>query len=188
MLGPTLSVQTVFLHKADREASGRLGADLYEILTRAADDPLAYGAGIPVFSGVSAEHVDTSVAKTVVLIPVLGKTAFQTQRENVIRQIVDWHDSLGEGHVLPVPTATVWRNSEADLPGKQLLTELYGRDDARRQTLDEIVLAITRLLDPDSSAVQLFISHSKRDLGTTSNAAKQVYDHVLSDTTGKAFF
>lgn len=188
MLRPALCIQTVYFDESDRNEARRLGADLYEHLTRPADDPLAYGAGIPVLSAVRTDVVALEGADVVVLLPVLGKTTFHTQRASVLTQLADWHDTLGPGHVLVVPTAAVWRNVENQLPGKQLLTKLYGDRDHRRATLDEIVLAVTRLLELAPAAVQLFISHAKADLKGTDDAAKQIHDHVVTNSTGKAFF
>jgi hypothetical protein len=61
--------------------------------------------------------------------------------EKVLRTLAEWHEILGLGHVLPVPTSQNWRSRESELPGKQLLTMLYGKGDPRSRTLDEIVLA-----------------------------------------------
>ena len=188
MLLPTLSIQTVYLRDAERNAAVKLGNLLYAHLTRPADDPLAFGAGIPVLSGVAAEHVNQSAAEIVVLIPVLGKTTFHTALESSLAQLTTWSDTFGEGHVLPVPTSEVWRNAETKMPVKQLLTTLYGGDDAERSTLDEIVLAVSRLLDSSADALQLFISHAKRDLDTTGDAAVRIHQHVVNNRTGSAFF
>ena len=106
----------------------------------------------------------------------------------MLARLNEWHEKLGAGHVLVVPAASVWRSVEDRLPGKQLLTELYGSGDRRRTTLDEIVLAVSRLLEDGSKKAQLFVSHSKADLKETDNAAKQIHDHVVTDTTGRAFF
>jgi hypothetical protein len=188
MLRPALRIQTVFFDDSDRNEARRLGADLYEHLTRPTEDLLAYGAGIPVLSAVSADVVELEAADVVILVPVLGKTSFFIQRARVLTQLADWHDTLGPGHVLVVPTDSVWRNVEDTLPGKQLLTELYGERDQRRRTLDEIVLAVTRLLEPDPATVQLFVSHAKADVNATDDAAKKIHDYVVTDSTGKAFF
>lgn len=185
---PTLSLQTVYLHDSDRSEARRLGRDLFGLLTRPLDRPLSHGPGIPVLCGVSAGHVDLHAAEVVVLVALLGKTAFQVARAETLTQLTAWHTQLGTGHVLIVPTAPVWRTVESSLPSKQLLTELYGETDRRRATIDEIVLAVTRLLEPDRSKVQIFVSHSKADLDSTGQAASAIVRHVKTDTTGRAFF
>ena len=187
-LRPTLSIQTVYIHPGDRETAVRLGADLYQILTRPVDDPLSFGPCIPVLSGVALDHVDTNAADRVVLIPVLGKLAFLEGRELVLQTLSAWSQEPGRLQILPLPVAEVWRTSEDELPVKQLLTELYGEKPRHPKTVDEILLAVTRLLDPDAASASLFISHAKKDLISTENAAKAIHDHVATDLTGKAFF
>jgi len=185
---PSLILQTVWFHDSEQPEASRLGQDLYEQLTRPANEPLAFGAGIPVLSAVAWERVDLEAAEIMVVIPVLGGTSFLSKRQKVLAQLTEWHRSLGDGHVLIVPTALVWRSDEVKLPVKQFLTELYGKDDARRKTLDEIVLAVTRLLEPSRKNVRLFVSHAKADLAASNDAAKQVHDHIVTETTGHAFF
>ncbi len=185
---PSLIVQTVFFDESERVDACRLGLDLYELLTRPVNEPLAFGAGIPVLSAVAWDRVDLEVADIVVVIPVLGGMSFHSKRRSVLRQLTDWHKRLGDGHLLVVPTASVWRSDEDKLPVKQFLTELYGKEDKRRRTLDEIVLAVTRLLEPNRKNVRLFVSHAKADLAATNNAAKEVHDHIVTETTGHAFF
>ncbi|MFT5528101.1 MAG: hypothetical protein ACI9HK_006089, partial [Pirellulaceae bacterium] len=188
MRRPALSLQTVYFHDGDREEACRLGADLYQHLTRPVDDPLDYGANIPVKVGVSAERVDLEAADLVVLIPVLGSTTFLLNRETALQQLQSWHEQLGPGHVLPIPTSSNWRGAEDQLPAKQLLTELYAKSDPRRKTLDEIVIAVSRLIDPHPEAVRLFVSHAKADLKATDSAAKTIHDYVVTEGTGSAFF
>jgi CHAT domain-containing protein len=183
-----LILQTVYFHDSEKEEARRLGQDLYEQLTRPLNDPLAFGAGIPVRSAVRCDRVDLDAAEIVVLIPVLGKTSFHTKQQEVVNELTSWHSQLGARHVLVVPTAPVWRNVEDRLPGDQFLTELYGTDDKRRKTLDEIVLAVTRLLEPDCENVRLFVSYAKADLAASNAAAKQIHDYIATDTTGRAFF
>ena len=185
---PALILQTVYFHDDDKLEAFRLGLDLYEQLTRPVNDPLAFGAGIPVLSAVCWNRVDLDAAEIVVVIPVLGKTSFLTKQQGVVDQITGWHTRLGDGHVLIVPTASVWRSVEDKLPVKQFLTELYGQEDKRRKTLDEIVLAVTRLLEPERKNVRLFVSHAKADLAASDDAAKLVHDHIVTETTGHAFF
>lgn len=183
-----LILQTVYFHDSEKEEAWRLGQDLYEQLTRPMNDPLAFGAGIPVRSAVRCDRVDLDAAEIVVLIPVLGKTSFLTQRQKILAQLTQWHTRLHDGHVLIVPLTSMWRSVEDKLPVKQFLTELYGKDDKRRKTLDEIVLAVTRLLEPDRKNVRLFVSHAKADLAASNDAAKQVHDYIVTETTGHAFF
>ena len=185
---PSLILQTVYFHDSEQPEALRLGQDLYEQLTRPVNEPLAFGAGIPVLSAVAWDHVDLEAAEIVVVIPVLGATSFLAKRQKVLSQLIDWHQNLGDGHLLIVPTASVWRSDEVKLPVKQFLTELYGKHDLRRRTLDEIVLAVTRLLEPSRKNVRLFVSHAKADLVASNDAAKQVHDHIVTETTGHAFF
>ncbi len=188
MSRPSLIVQTACFDPSDREPAARLGGDLYQQLTRPRNDPLAHGPGIPAFSAVTPEHVAADAADVVLLVPVLGKTTFAIDREKVVATVQGWHDKLGAGHVLPVPTATAWCGVEDQLPGVSLLTELYGPGDRRRRTMDEIVLGLTRLLTGNEAGIQLFLSHAKADLPATDEAAKLIHDHVVTDTTGAAFF
>ena len=185
---PTLGIHTVYFDDSDRTDAERLGIDLYETLTRPVNDPLAFGAGIPVFCAVKPESVDLSSALHVVLLCVLGKTAFNMRLETVLSQLRDWHAKLGSGHVLPVPTASNWRSVEGRMPGKPFLTELYGPEDRRQATTDEIVLAVARILERDALQTTLFVSHAKADLAQTEDAAQRILEHVVLDTTGKAFF
>jgi hypothetical protein len=188
MKRPPLILQTVYFHDSDREEAQRLGKDLYERLTRPIDDPLAHGPGIPVLVGVHATCVLLEAADKVVLIPVLGTQTRGLMAEVVLRTLNEWHAKLGVSHVLPVPVSENWRADEDRLPGKQMLSMLYGKGDPRRVTLDEIVLAVTRLWEPGRGNVQLFISHAKADLAATDEAATKIHSFVTSDTTGKAFF
>ena len=188
MSRPTLLVQTVYFDEAEAGDARRLGMDLYDLLTRPLHDPLGLGPGIPVLAGVAPEYVDPQAAEVVVVIPVLGIQSFQMQRQVVLAQLTSWHKTLGPKHVLPVPTASVWRNAESRLPVKQLLTELYGLGERRKVTLDEIVLGISRLFESGTDRPTLFISHAKADLASTEQAAENIQRYVVSDTTGKAFF
>ena len=185
---PALILQTVYFHDGEQPEALRLGQDLYEQLTRPVNDPLAFGAGIPVLCAVRWDRVDLDAAEIVVVIPVLGKTSFLTQRQKILARLTEWHTRLGDGHVLIVPLTSMWRSVEDKLPVKQFLTELYGQDDKRRKTLDEIVLAVTRLLEPERKNVRLFVSHAKADLVASEDAAKLVHDYIVTETTGHAFF
>ncbi len=185
---PVLSIQTVYFHESDRDDARRLGSDLYELLTRTPEDPLGYGPGIPVLAGVAASQVNLEVAETVVIIPVLGKTSYQLMADEVLETLAAWHDPKHPGKVLPVPSSANWRSKEARLPGKLLLTMLYTKDDPRQRTVDEIVLAASRLLDREEQSVQIFVSHAKADLAATDEAARKIHSFVVSDTTGRAFF
>jgi hypothetical protein len=187
---PALILYTVYLHEDERELAYQLGLDLYAELTRPLDDPLAFGASIPVFCGVDAGNVSLQAAEAVVVIPVLGKLAFALNRAAVMERIKRWHDQLGLGHVLPLPVHAVWRNEEQKLPGKPLFTELYGPPPNRRSTLLEIVLAAARLLaeDKDRKQTALFVSHAKSDLIPTKQAAERIAAYAKMNTTAKAFF
>ncbi len=188
-MNPSLIIQTTYLHESDREAARRLGADLYGLLTRPASDPLAHGPGIPVYPAVEAKFVNPGAAGRVVVIPVLGAETYMMNREAAMEQISRWHRQAGKGIVIPVPHSENWRGVESQLPGKLLLSGLYGPGDRRRKVLDEIVLAVLRLLiDRDASRMRLFVSHAKADMAATGSAAKAIADHVATDRTGSAFF
>ncbi|MFG0263491.1 MAG: CHAT domain-containing protein [Novipirellula sp. JB048] len=199
MSKPVLGLQTIYFDESDREDARRLGKDLYHHLTRPLEDPLAYGPGIPVAVAVAADAVDLQAADVVVLLPVLGAISFGLDCDGVLAEVRKWHEQLGPGHVLPVPISTNWRTVEDRLLGKQLLTELYGGEHARAKTVDEIVLAASRLLSavdedrrmPNGEPLvspQLFVSHAKADLAYTDAAAKKIHDYVVTDGTGSAFF
>jgi hypothetical protein len=111
---PTLIVQTVWLHAEDRKQAASLGADLYAHLTRPVDDRLAHGGGVMVLSAVAPDHVDLEAAEHVVLVPVLGPGSLQLARAAAIESLRDWHDRLGEGHVLALPTVASWRSAESE--------------------------------------------------------------------------
>ena len=188
---PTLIIQTVYFNDSDRESAMKLGTELYELLTRPIDDSLSYGPGIPVFRAVEPRFVDLDAADHVVIIPVLGKTThiIEGSRKRAINTIREWHKALGDGHIIPVPTSTKWRAEELVLPVGNLLTALYENEDRQLRTLDEIVLGILRVLDPDSKKKRrLFISHSKADLEATKDAAAEIHRYVVNDTTGNTFF
>jgi hypothetical protein len=186
---PVLSIQTVYFDETGQAEAQRLGSELYHHLTRPAKDPLGYGAGIPVQVAVRSDRVELGAADRLVLIPVLVKETFHSGRARTMKTIESWHAKLAKtGLVLPLPLATLWRNVENDLPGKPMLTELYGEGDRRGRTIDEIVLAVSRLLDPSGDSPQLFVSHAKADLAATEDAAKKIHDYVATDSTGSAFF
>ena len=190
-----LNVQTIYFEKTAQKVAYGLGSELYELLNRRAQDPLAFGSRIKVDVAVRSQNVNPRTsAVTHVMIPVLGSIDFQQNREPVIRRLNEWNDDVtptGEprtGCVLPVLLSEVWRNAESELPVKPLLTELCGNSNCRRKTIDEIVLSIARVLGGNRSAARLFVSHSKRDLDATRNAAQSIHEHVVTDTTGRAFF
>ncbi len=185
---PVLVVLTVAFHPGERAAASSLGLDLYDNLTRPVQDPLAFGASIPILSAVDPDHVNLDCAETVAVIPVLGRFSFALNRDATIRRIRRWHELLGPGHVLPVPVDEVWRNAEAELPGKLVLTELYGTQPRRASTLLEIVLAVSRLLSRDRRETTLFVSHAKSDLVPTQQAAEKIAHYAKTNATANAFF
>src|SRR4051812_39345340 len=105
---PTLILYTVAFHESERERAGALGLDLYEELTRPKEDPLAFGASIPVFCAAAPENVSLEGAEIVVVIPVLGALAFSLERDATVARLREWYEKLGPGHVLPVPLDDVW--------------------------------------------------------------------------------
>ena len=197
---PTLTVVTTYLHESDHAAALDLGNQLYDLLTRSINDPLSQGAAIQVLPAVASNRVDKGIADVVVVIPVLGASTFFLRRQQVLRQLTSWHKAFGDGCVLLVPTSSQWRSVESELPSKQLLNELYGDGDRRKRSLQEIVLAITRVVqtqpDANSSGIDqavtlknqpLFISHAKADLSYT-KVAEVIRDYVNTRTTGTSFF
>jgi CHAT domain-containing protein len=185
---PTLILYTVHFHKSEWEQANRLGLDLYDNLTRPISNPLAFGASIPIFCAVEPDKVDTDAAATVIVIPVLGKMSSSSKREDSIARMKQWHEKLGPGHVLPVLLADVWRASEGLLPGKPLLTELYGEEPRRRSTITDIVVEVAKLLAGDGQRPILFVSHAKSDLASTKQAAAKIASYAKSDSTATAFF
>ncbi len=183
---PTLRVYTVYFHESDHDHAYTLGSDLYALLTRPPDNPLAFGAGVPVLIAAHADNVDISIAEHVVIIPVLGKESYAIARNDITDRVQQWSQTLGTGHVIPVPTSENWRN--ASIPSVQLLTELYTEANEKRHTLEEIVLAIAKLLGHNQQKPQLFISHAKADLAKTNHAAKRIHKYVVNNTTGSAFY
>ena len=174
---PTLIVHTTYFpltadpklvsKDPERLAAEKLGLELYEKLTRPLDDRLSWGAGVSVRIATRADRVDPGEAEHVVVVPVLGASSHEQAavRTRALDAMRGWKDAVV---LLPVPTSPAWRAQEP-LPVKPLLTDLYG---GRRQTLDEIVLAIARRLAEQSSrATRLFISHAKGDLDATERAA-----------------
>lgn len=206
MKPPVLTLQTVYFHESDREAARGLGLDLYHHLTRPADEPLAYGAGIPVRVAVRADKVELDTASTTMLIPVVGKQAFLLKKAEVIAKIQEWKAELGDDHVMVTPVSHNWGTGGGPL-GTPLLTLLappdqgqrdekeedkaaakVQQDQAHRRTRDEIILAVTRLWDSDGKSVNLFISHAKADLTPTGRAAEAIHHFAATDGTGSAFF
>jgi hypothetical protein len=190
---PTLIVQTVYFpvpaedgSDPERAAAAKLGQELYELLTRPLDEPLTWGAGIPVRVAARWEQVDASEAEHVVAIPLLGDEAFFNVREEALNGIKRL-DERGI-KILPVFLDDNWRTVEDQMP-KPILTELYAEPDPRRATINEILLYLARVLSADEGySSQLFISHAKADLPRTGNAAEQIRAYVTSETTGKTFF
>lgn len=192
---PTLIVHTTYFpltadpklvsKDPERLAAEKLGLELYEKLTRPLDDRLSWGAGVSVRIATRADRVDPGEAEHVVVVPVLGARSHEQAavRTRALDAMRGWKDAVV---LLPVPTSPAWRAQEP-LPVKPLLTDLYG---GRRQTLDEIVLAIARRLAEQSSrATRLFISHAKGDLDATERAAEKIRDYIQSTTTSdKPFF
>src|SRR3569832_1046254 len=173
----------------ERAAAVRLGEDLYGLLTRPKGDPLAWGAGIPVRVATSVGFIDSNEAEHVVVIPVLGFEAFTLgdARKDAVREIARWH--LSGIKVLPVFDAAQWRQQESELLPKPLLTELYPVGESGRATLNEILLALARVLSRnDSYASQLGGARAKADLPATGKAAEEIQKYITTETTGKAFF
>ncbi|HRI12797.1 MAG TPA: CHAT domain-containing protein [Verrucomicrobiota bacterium] len=188
MQPPSLIIQTVCFDESDRQEAAKLGGHLYDLLTRPRQDSLAHGPGIPVYRAVQPDCIDLKAAQKMVILPVLGGETHAVMRTEVVQALQEWHQQLGDGHVIPVPMSPKWRAEESDVPGKNLLTQLYGEDDREQRTVDEIIIAILRLFDPTGAKGGLFISHAKKDLAVTQNAAEAIRNYVATDTTAQAFF
>lgn len=185
----TMVVQTVFFHESDRDAAFVLGKRLYDTLTRPIDDPLSFGAGIPVYSAVSHECVDFNQAKYVALIPVLGKSTFGLMADTVINTLNQWHSQLGSSHVLPVLIDGSWRTRQAIMLGNPLLTELYQPSEDQSATVLEICSSLVRILQGEKQKKpSIFISHAKADESDTRHAAKTIADFVETDTRIRSFY
>lgn len=208
MLKPSL---IVYIVSFDRDAQDRTGAEyesvetlgrhLYGRLTRPTDDPLAFGAGVPVRVAARPEHVDLESAEIVMVVPVLGAQTYliKRRRQAALDDLNEWSRRLGRGHVVPVPLTQNWR---AELDSSQkiqwLMTQLFGTDKLH-ETVNEILLALARLLlskhrdldplnDQAKLNVQLFVSHAKADLNATNKAAEIISTYIKTNTTGQAFF
>lgn len=189
-LPPPLHLQVIYFDESDREEARKLGLDLYDHVTRPADDPLGYGAGIPVSVAIRYDRISLEYPETLMLIPVLGPESFQDGdvQQRILASLEAWHSALGAGRVIPVPLSRNWRDLEGKVPGKFLLTELGGAASGRGATLDEIVLAAARLLDSRTGGVKPFISHAKLDLEPTDDAAASISRYVSNNTTARSFF
>jgi hypothetical protein len=191
---PTLIVHTTYFRLSEvpadwafdpeRKGAEDLGRDLYNLLTRRIDDPLSWGAGVPVRIATQYDRIDPDEATYTVVVPVLGPDLHADEQLRVLalQKIAEWQNTTSR--VLPVPTSPVWRANETV---KLVQGELL---DGRAATLDEIVLAIARVIAGDGrDATRLFISHAKVDLQSTGRAAEKIRDHVLGKTTSeKPFF
>jgi CHAT domain-containing protein len=183
---PSLAVSTVYFDDDDKKKAEELGAGLYNVLTRPTDEPLGYGPGIPVYSGVQADKVDLTLAERVVLIPVLGHGAYHSCKERAKSLVQKWKSELGEGRVLPLFLWSSWRYEEGMMEIAPLLVELLGG--TRQETIDEIVLALIRLLRTEPGKISLFLSHAKRDMKLTGNAVVAIRDYARESTTAGPFF
>ncbi len=175
----------------ERVLAATLGTELYNLLSRPLKQPLRQGAGVQVRVATRFDQVDLEEAERVMVIVVLGGLSYQNERvrNRATKQVAEWGEQLPKHCVVVVPTAEAWRAADSELATKPLFTELYGPADARGATLDEIVLAVARVLSPDDDqSTQLFISHAKADVGATQNAAKLLHDYVTQNSTGRAFF
>jgi hypothetical protein len=168
-----------------------LGTQLYNLVCRPLKKPLQHGAGVQVRVATRFDLIDVEEAERVMVIPVLGGSAYQNEtiRQRVIATVKSWVATQPKYAVIVVPCSLAWRAADSEFGTKQLLTDLYAPHNTRQTTLDEIVLAIARVLSPDDAHItQLFISHAKADVVATGNAAKLLHDHVTQNSTGKAFF
>jgi hypothetical protein len=187
----TLIIQTVYFAEGDRAAAVELGGELYEVLTRPRNDRLAFGPGIPVIVGSSAEQVDVQAARHLLIVPVLGRASFVDgdTRDRVMTSIAAWHEALRPGHVVPVFNAPVWRNQEAKLPGTPILGRLQpDGDNSWTAVVIDVALAASRLVADAGDQPQIFVSHAKRDLASTGQLARKLHEYIRNHTTGEAFF
>lgn len=188
---PTLLVQTTYFSERDRNGAAHLGFELYDLLTRAREDRLAFGPGIPVRIAVHPEEVAVDAAKHVVVIPVLGQGSAlsQERRNRCLDMLQSWHDKVGiDGAVLPVLMSKGWSQFSNDLPGQPVLQHVHEDEGGFARTILELVLATCRLLRKPNEDFRIFISHAKGDLASTEHAAQTLREFVKNDTTGAAFF
>ncbi len=186
-LDPSVEGTQVRADDPERAEAVRLGRDLYDLLTRPLEEPQAHGPGVPVRVGTRFDLVDPEEAEEVVLVVVLGPRSHDLEvvRQRAIARIEQW-SQLTSCHLVLVPTSDKWRASSSALPIEVLPTNLYGQGDLRRGTLDQILLALSRVLGMGRQ--RLFISYALADLPSTGGAAELIHQHVANDTTGRAFF
>lgn len=188
----TLIIQTVYFAELDRAAAVELGNKLYEALTRPASEPsdrLAFGPGIPVSVGASADRVDLRAAKHLLLVPVLGEGSFheETIRRDVRARLAAWHEELRPGHVVPVFDAPVWLDEE--VPGVPIRSRVLPGGDAEwTAAVIGVALAACRLVGDAGKPPEIFVSHAKRDLAATGRLAEQLTAYIRNHTGGTAFF
>ncbi|HZJ63676.1 MAG TPA: CHAT domain-containing protein [Kofleriaceae bacterium] len=209
---PTVIVHTTFFPVAttpaeelidpECEAARLLGERLYDLLTRSAADRLSWGTGVQVRIATHFDRVDPDEASFVVVIPVLGDIAEErdTVREQAIATIASWRVTCA--HVVPLFKARSWRAHEDAIKVKAIVTDLPPAEPPpppaepppidpapRPETIDEIVLALARILARDDTyATRMFISHAKGDLAGTENAAETICNHVQRNTTAERPF
>jgi hypothetical protein len=187
----TLIIQTVYFAEGDRAAAVELGDKLYEALTRPPSEPLAFGPGIPVIVGSSAEHVDLHAAEHLLILPVLGQGSFQDEaiRGDACVRLAAWHEALRDGHVVPVFDAPAWLDEAGQLPGVPIRARVVEDGDATwTATVISVALAACRLIGDAGKPPQIFLSHAKRDLAATDRLAEQLAAYIRKHTTGTAFF
>ena len=186
-----LVIQTVCFHPDDHAATAELGGLLYEQLTRPRARPLAFGPGIPVRVATDPARVLAATADHNLVVPVLGASAFRDKdsRQRTREAIEAWHDTLGDGHVVPVLLDEVWRTASAVEELTPILSRLYGADpNSWSATIINVVLAACRLLSSDGGSPTIFVSHAKADLSSTANLAETIRDFIKTQTVGDAFF
>ena len=185
---PAIAIQTVYFDESDAEEAVALGRQLSDVLGRPKDDPLAAGVRIPIYFGVESGQVQVDRAVLTILVPVLGSTAYLTQREGIVQTLNDWAGRLEGGLVFPVLRAKGWRTVESSLHPKPHLGELFGGTRAR--TIDAICIAAIRCIEDDAAMgkARLFLSHAKVDLQSTHGAAKEIQEYVASELSIQAFF
>ena len=191
---PTLIVHTAYFpldaddpfHDPEHDAASNLGHALYNLLTRRIEDPLSWGAGVPIRIATRFDRVDLDEAELVMVVPVIGPGLQEDdkKRADAIATINQWRAAAAR--CIPVVTTPAWRAHETSL-GRLVIMKGPSVDGA---TLDEIVLETARVLaGGDRLSTRLFISHAKGDLDATEHAAEKIRDHVQSRTTAdRPFF
>ncbi|QEG41982.1 CHAT domain-containing protein [Roseimaritima ulvae] len=177
-------VATTFVTPDDEHASRRLGQRLYDRLTRDHQDPLSFGAGIPVAINVDIQRHSmceiAALADHVLLIFVAGPTSLLLHPDQTTADLSGFGmpDSPEQKpkcqlSKMLVPTDGRWP-SEAPRLGEVVVSKGVFDADGIDAAIDSVLMAIAKILRGDSPRPRLLINdfaeaHPK--LGTAPIAA-----------------